>query len=236
MSASNGDSASNHLNATTVSVDSAQRVTMFGWIKPNSTTLTAVNALAQLAIDGSNTSPNMTVGQTSGPDRFTGGAGSGSTATATGFSVGTWASVAFDYGPYDGTSRTQTLYTSGVSRATQNTTIAGAGAIMDTIRVLNRLAGGTGFLKGPGAEIAIAVGLTDLELTNLLTKQQTLHVGAWSSAKIVHAWRLLSNATATIGGVDLTATGSPTFDSGDHPAVGDAPAASQRIVRTMVFS
>lgn len=225
MSANNQDSGSNHLNATTLNVDSAKRVSIFGWIKPNATATTPINDLVHLATDGSGTTPVMQLGQTNSADRFYASAGAATVANATDFAAGTWASVAADYGPFDNTSRTLTLYINGVSRATQSTTINGAGAIMDTIRVLNRLSGGSGFLKGLGAELAIASDLSGGELTALLAKQQLYHVGAWDSAKIVHAWRLYDGPTAIIGGVDLSATGTVLYPhgAGDHPSVTDAP-------------
>ena len=77
------------------------------------------------------------------------------------------------------------------------------------------------------AEWAIFSGLTTTQRDTIIAEAQTKHVGALSITP-THAWRLLNDGTAAVGGGDLTITNAITFDTDDHPPVGASPPPAPR--------
>jgi hypothetical protein len=73
------------------------------------------------------------------------------------------------------------------------------------------------YFAGKLAEVALwNKALSDAQVASLAAGAVPTDIEA---ANLTQYWTLLSDATDTVGGVDLTAVGTPTYDAADHPAL-----------------
>jgi hypothetical protein len=140
----------------------------------------------------------------------------------------TWQHAAFRYGPWNttGVVRRMWLNNSPNSSSTWASATDWSATPIGHLRLFGR-PGDAGVWAGRIAEVAIFTGLSTGQIDTVIAEAQTTHVGALSITP-ARAWRLHTNGLATVGGVDLTASGTITYDANDHPPVGAAPAAPVR--------
>lgn len=185
---------------------------------------------------GSNTEPHarlMTLfsGTLLDRGRINTGGSAGNQATT----LGTWTHFALWYGGWTGTSQLVRLYRNGVFGGDGSLASSFPAASLAALTLFDRVGGsGGGHWRGHIAEVAIFSNISTGQRDTIVAEAQTRHVGALTIVPNF-SWRLLSNANATVGGVNLTATGSVTYDSTIHPPVGDGSGGGGAVLRATMI-
>lgn len=133
----------------------------------------------------------------------------------------TWTFVGAYFGPNDGSSHDHTSYTDSsvnndASEGTDN--ISGN---FTSFKCGGDFENNNDFTASPYdiAEVFIVSNINKTDADALAVEAQTKKPNTFATATPDHYWPLLSDATASIGGVNLTSSGSPSFDSGEHPSL-----------------
>lgn len=183
---------------------------------------------------GNNTSPSLrTRVQWNGVNPVAEGIINISTAlTSSGAAIlfDTWYHHAVWYGGWTGSSNAAQSFVNGVLRATVNVSSNFATTSLAGLCLLDRFTGsGGGHWRGRIAEVAVYSNITTAQRDEIIAQAQTRHVGALSITPNF-AWRLLSSGNAAVGGVNLSAVGTVTYDAEQHPPVGEGTATIRRRV------
>lgn len=236
MSASNSNSSSNRLRSTGITgLSSDDTILILCWIKRSSAVTQNTSGVAiDLSVDGSGTSPGLNLQAASNT-----GLAMGVNASnfASGFTMDgdAWVHIGCEYGPWDNTSRTARVWKNNGTATTNGYTLNNAGQTLDNFTILmwnrNTL---NGYL-GKMAEVAVFKNLDATTRNAVLAEAQTVHVGALTAATPHIAYRLLSDESATVGGQALTMAGTVTYDSNDHPPVGDGGGGGGQVITSTCF-
>lgn len=221
MSAVNGSSGSHHLEVldTLTGVTGSDVVLIAGWFKRDATaSLGSVQGVLDLSAAGA--SPSLGLHYNSAPVYL-----HSSNATQAGGtsapSTSAFQHVAVLYGPWSGSSQPRGLWINGVSEFSSSVSQTSSTATLSRFRIFVR-GGGTGRAYGKVADVGIWVNPGSA--SGIVADLQTYSPVALSPT---HAWRLLTDGTASVGGSNLAAVGTITYDSGDHPSLlTDLPASS----------
>lgn len=217
MSAANGGSASNYLSATLSGLTSTSgRKLVMAWMYLDSAySRNNFEYVWDLANGSSGGNPAMECRALSTTAaRFSFDATS--VDSAAGLSEDTWHHVAMSYGPWNDGSQTRRLWLDGTIGSASLS--LGTTGDLDYLRLMYALNGGTRYIRGNIAEVAIFDGLTTGQEDTAVSDAQTKTI-----TNLAHTpdfgWRLLSGGTADYGGVNLTETGTITWSAGTHPTL-----------------
>lgn len=134
-------------------------------------------------------------------------------ATASAISTGTWQHVAAVWI----TDSSRYAYSNG-TRGTQNTATRTTAA-PNTLSV-GRRPDGAVYLADKIAYLAVYAPTDLSDADSVVTSLQTNAPNLVQPAKLLHHWKLVSDATDSVGGNNLTTVGSPSFDA-DRPSITD---------------
>lgn len=234
MSAFANDTVANRLSVTGLSYPANTTVLLMGWGKRTAARDTTNTIMLDLAAGaGENQQPHIRLIATTS---YGASVVNGNIYGIGAPTIDGWSHFAAYFGPWDGTTRPMAFFLDGTFRSNWNITVADqTSSVMTSLAVFNRNnwpAGG----QWPGriAEVAIFSGLNTTQRDAVITEAQTKHVGDLSIAP-THSWRLLNNRLAAAGGVDLTETGTITYDQNDHPPVGTPPPPASAARRRLVW-
>jgi len=186
--------------------------TICAWIKP-----AGKGVQPAVSIEDNNYKYKITLFGASGPGKVNayGAMATGkSCLTTTNWSTGSWQHFC---GVYAGNSDRRSFLDGG-GKGTNTDLLDFTSAIDQTVLgAYNEAYGWSGYVNGKLAHVTIwNCALTDVEVANLAGGANAQTVQA---ASILAHWELLNNGVDAVGSYDMTAYGSPTWDTGDTPPV-----------------
>lgn len=210
--------------------NAAGRVLICAWHKWDATALNSANTVFALANTNSAGNPGFEVFYNTTPVLVA--AINGVTANgATTMSSGTWYNTALGYGPWNGSSQTRQLWTSGTLASTG---VSATSSVLDmTFLAIGRRLTAASAAKGRIAQVGIWIGLTTVQEAAVVLACQSYHVDTISPAPNF-SWRLSTAVTAATGGIALTNTGTVTFDGADDPTLTDYSAGGSAWISSCV--
>ena len=227
MSVHNGNNGANYLQTMSLNIPCNQTFFVGVWTKRANLDTSVLSRHTHFSTNATLNDQPRVIGQQSATTRdwlVTSTTGQGGSTI-----VDTWVHLALWFGGWTGTSQEQRSFQNGVSVAHMSGTSNFPSSNLSYLRLLTRWEESpTGnYMRGKIAELAVYTGITVAQRDIILAEMQTTHVGALSITP-TYAWRLLDNANATVGGVNLTMVGTVTFDADDHPFATSAPPARRR--------